>query len=243
MDSSMQVWGEIGFNILYLLAIWWLVLRMWKSRQMIAESRRLAAGSFLGAFFLLALGDSGHVGFRVLAHLSGNLETTIRVFGLEPGLIGLGVLSTSITVTIFYLLLLRARQQRFENSARWPMVVAILLVLVRFALMVPAQNEWNSIVSPQPWSMIRNIPLIGLGTIVAVFFLKDGRQDRLFWKIGWAVVISFAFYIPVILWVEQYPMIGMLMIPKTMAYLAMAWYVYKGWFARRPEQTSSTVSA
>lgn len=234
MNSSMQVWGEIGFNLIYLLAIWWLVIRMWSFRTQVPERTRSSAASLLWAFFLLAVGDSGHVGFRVLAHLTGNLETTINIFGLQIGLIGLGVLSTSITVTFFYLLLLRAWQQRFNDTSRWPMVLAIVLVLVRFALMIPAQNEWNSIVSPQPWSMIRNIPLIGLGSIVATFFLKDGRRDRIFWKIGWAVVISFAFYIPVILWVERYPMIGMLMIPKTMAYLVMAWYAYKGWFSHHP---------
>lgn len=226
----MQVWGEIGFNLIYLLAIWWMVARMWSLRREVPVSFRPPAFSFLWAFFLLAVGDSGHVGFRVIAHLTGNLETTINIFGLNVGLIGLGVLSTSITVTIFYLLLLRAWQQRFEHTASWPMTAAVVLVLVRLALMFPAQNEWNSIVSPQPWSMIRNIPMIGLGAIVAAFFLKDGRRDRLFWKIGWAVIISFAFYIPVILWVERYPMIGMLMIPKTMAYLVMAWVIYKDWF-------------
>jgi hypothetical protein len=37
------------------------------------------------------------------------------------------------------------------------------------------------------------------------------------------IFLSFAFYIPVILFVQRIPKLGMLMIPKTCAYLAMAW--------------------
>ena len=33
------------------------------------------------------------------------------------------------------------------------------------------------------------------------------------------IVLSFAFYIPVVLWADVIPMIGMLMIPKTCAYV------------------------
>jgi hypothetical protein len=40
-----------------------------------------------------------------------------------------------------------------------------------------------------------------------------------------AVVLSFAFYIPVVLWAQVNMLIGMLMIPKTLAYL---WIVFIG---------------
>ena len=33
------------------------------------------------------------------------------------------------------------------------------------------------------------------------------------------IVLSFGFYIPVVLWADTIPMIGMLMIPKTCAYV------------------------
>jgi hypothetical protein len=44
------------------------------------------------AFALLALGDTGHVGFRVVAYALGGLEA-------HAGLVGLGALSTAYTVT------------------------------------------------------------------------------------------------------------------------------------------------
>ena len=46
------------------------------------------------------------------------------------------------------------------------------------------------------------------------------------------IVLSFAFYIPVVLWADTIPMIGMLMIPKTCAYV---WTVLIGYFAMKKE--------
>jgi hypothetical protein len=230
MSESMQVWAEIGFNILYLVAIWWLVLRMASQRSDVAKNEQPASDSMLAAFFLLALGDSGHVGFRVLAHFSGDLETTVNLLGFDLGLIGLGVLSTSITVSLFYALFYRAWQLRFGSSSQGLSALVLILLLLRFGLMIPAQNEWNSILSPQPWSTIRNLPLIGMGLLVIVLFFKERQRDRLFGQLAVATLVSFAFYIPVVLWIEQAPLLGMLMIPKTLAYLVMAWLVYRKWF-------------
>ena len=53
MSESMQVWAEIGFNIMYLAAIWWLVLRMASQRSDVAKDLKPAADSMLAAFFLL----------------------------------------------------------------------------------------------------------------------------------------------------------------------------------------------
>lgn len=40
------------------------------------------------------------------------------------------------------------------------------------------------------------------------------------------IVLSFAFYIPVVLWADAYPLIGLLMMPKTCAYV---WTVLIGY--------------
>jgi hypothetical protein len=42
------------------------------------------------------------------------------------------------------------------------------------------------------------------------------------------ILVSFAFYTPVILFYTRWPAIGTLMIPKTMAYLAVAFLAYRG---------------
>jgi len=46
------------------------------------------------------------------------------------------------------------------------------------------------------------------------------------------IVLSFVFYIPVVLWADVVPTIGMLMIPKTCAYV---WTVLIGYRAMKKE--------
>ena len=58
------------------------------------------------------------------------------------------------------------------------------------------------------------------------------RGDRAFRWMWLTIVLSFAFYIPVVLWADTMPMIGMLMIPKTCAYV---WTVLIGYFAMKKE--------
>ena len=68
---------------------------------------------------------------------------------------------------------------------------------------------------------------------MAYLILKDSfnEQDPRFRNFGYSIVVSYAFYIPVILLVREIPEIGMLMIPKTVAYMVMAWLAYKYYFA------------
>jgi hypothetical protein len=72
--------------------------------------------------------------------------------------------------------------------------------------------------------------LQGLG--VAYLILRDGfkSKDKLFEWIGLMILLSYACYLPVIFLVQKSSWIGMLMIPKTLAYLAIADFVYKDFF-------------
>ena len=52
------------------------------------------------------------------------------------------------------------------------------------------------------------------------FFVQRKAAPGLSWM--WlAILLSFAFYLPVVLWSNQNPKVGMLMLPKTCAYLWM----------------------
>ena len=53
------------------------------------------------------------------------------------------------------------------------------------------------------------------------------------------ILVSFGFYIPVILFIQQAPMLGMLMIPKTMAYVAIAWLAFTNLFPRSARALST----
>jgi hypothetical protein len=192
---------------------------------------------------LLALGDTGHVGFRVLAYALGGLDATLNIAGLEIGLVGLGALSTAITVTFFYVLLLFIWQERFDRPLGWFGWLLIASAAVRLAVMALPGNQWNSVVPPQPMSLVRNFFLTISGLGVAILILRDAAKtgDRVFTWIGISILVSYGFYIPVILFVQTLPLIGMLMIPKTLAYVAIAIIAYRNLF-RGQEQFQTAVS-
>ena len=74
---------------------------------------------------------------------------------------------------------------------------------------------------PLSWGIYRNIPFALLGLLVIVLFYRSAKEhsDRAFRWMWLTIVLSFAFYLPVVLWADAVPMIGMLMIPKTCAYV------------------------
>ena len=238
MSETAQIWMEIAFNLLYLLAIWWLVFAMRQRLPFVAAADQKIGRYFIWAFGLLALGDTGHVGFRVLAYAQGSLEASYSLGGMQLGLVGLGALSTSITVTFFYVLVLLIWQERYQQSFGWFGMLLIISAAIRLMVMALPGNQWNSVVPPQPISLVRNLFLTFSGLGVAALILRDssaaGRaSDRPFAWVGICILVSFAFYIPVILFVQVMPVIGMLMIPKTLAYVAIALIGYQTVF-RRP---------
>jgi hypothetical protein len=228
VTESVRMWVEILFNLTYLLVVWGFVFAMARRQSSLLPAVRSYALLFAWAFGLLALGDTGHVGFRVWAYARGGLDTTITFLGVRLGLVGLGALSTSITVTLFYLLMLWIWKRRFGKPLGWLGVGLVAAAAVRLVVMAFPQNQWNSSVPPWTWSMIRNVPLMIQGLGVAYRILRDARAtgDRVFRRVGQMILVSYGFYIPVVLLVQRAPMLGMLMIPKTLAYVAIAWLAY-----------------
>jgi hypothetical protein len=92
------------------------------------------------------------------------------------------------------------------------------------------QNGWFSAEPPLIWGIYRNIPFVILGGIVA-WRLYKGREADMRFKRAWlAVALSFLFYLPVVLFADALPVIGMLMIPKTVCYV---WLVIMGYKATK----------
>ena len=233
---------ESLFNVLYLGVIWTLVYLMTRHMPEVAEKDRSVAGLFKVAFILLAAGDTGHVGFRVLGYLLGGLDTQVNVLGSMMSLAGLGTLTTSFTVTLFYMILVYVWQKRYQKQNHGFSSLLLASGLVRLVMMALPGNDWAAVVPPQPMSIYRNIPLIIQGIGVIGLFLYSGykHDDRTFRSIGWWIVVSFAFYLPVIFFAQQVPLLGMLMIPKTCAYLVIAWIAYRDlWLHRSPSQLAA----
>ncbi|MBC8452522.1 MAG: hypothetical protein H8D65_01540 [Spirochaetes bacterium] len=232
MTEQMRMFTEIGFNICYLIFIWTLVIIMARNFAVVTPGKMREAKLYVYGFFLLAFGDTGHVGFRVWAYSLGSLESRIHLGSLSIPLVGAGALATAITVAILYLLMLEA--WRIRNRTNQNQVYWILMVIgaARFIIMLFPQNNWRSIVPPLGWSLARNIPLIIVGLGLAVLYLQKAARnsDQFQKKMGIWILVSYGFYLPVILFVQAVPLIGMLMIPKTIAYLFMALNVRKEFF-------------
>ena len=224
MPENVRLWTETSFNIAYLIAVWWLVLAMWRRRGAVARADRKTAGLVMLAFFFLGLGDVGHVGFRLVAFGLGGIETGVAVFGRELKLAPMGSLATAITFTFFYVILLFAWRERFGKPLGIIGWSVLVLAAARLLIMAHPANGWNSTVLQYPWSLYRNAPLMLMQLGVAFLLMRDAlaRQDRTFTVVSILILVSFVCYAPVIFFQQRVPLIAMLMIPKTIAYLAIA---------------------
>jgi hypothetical protein len=233
MSESMRMWVEIIFNLSYLAVVWTLVVLMVRGRARVAAAGWPVAQRVIWAFALLALGDTGHVGFRVVAYALGDLAAKPVILGVPVSLVGVGALATAITVTFFYMLMVDVWRLRFSQPLGWAGWTLLGAGVVRLVVMAFPQNQWDQIVAPYAWSLLRNFFLVvqGLG-VMALIFRDAGRQhDRTFTWIGVMIALSYTFYAPVILWSAQVPLLGMLMIPKTCAYLGVAFLAYRAFFS------------
>jgi hypothetical protein len=222
VPQDMLIWVEVAFNVGYLVTVWSMVGLMAFRQNQVAPPERGLALRVMWAFALLALGDTGHVGFRVIAYANGGLAA-------NPALVGIGAFSTAFTVTIFYMLMVDAWRVRFKKSLGifgWFLLAA---GVVRLIVMLFPQNGWEQVTAPYTWSLLRNSFLVVQGLGVMVLILRDAirAKDRAFTWIGIMIALSYTFYAPVILWVQWQPILGMLMIPKTLAYVGVGLIAYR----------------
>jgi hypothetical protein len=229
VNSNLVAVFETVFNVVYLLVVWGLVILMACRYQKVEAGNKAVARLVMIAFILLASGDTGHVGFRVVAHVMNALDKQVMVFGSPMNLTGLGMMTTAYTVTIFYMVLVYAWMKRFNRNASWFTYLLLAMGIARLIFMALPANNWGNPVPPLAISVWRNsfLWVQGVGIVWLLLSSAYKMNDRTFKWIGWSIVASFAFYTPVILLAPQYPLLGMLMIPKTCAYLVVAIIAYK----------------
>ena len=177
----------------------------------------------------LGAGDAFHLVPRALALCTTGLDSYTAALGA-------GKLITSVTMTAFYVLLYYVWRLRYQVQGKNGLTAAVwLLAAARAALCLFPQNEWLSADAPLSWAIWRNIPFALLGMLVIVLFYREARRagDRAYRFMWLTIVLSFAFYIPVVLWADSAPLVGMLMIPKTCAYV---WTVLIGYFDMKGAQ-------
>ena len=222
----MQAIIETLFDLVYLITVITVGIRMIRSSKSGSQFRL-----FGWMAVVLGAGDSFHLVPRALALCTTGLENYVVPLGL-------GKWITSVTMTVFYVLLYYVWRKRYQVKGQKSVTLAVyLLSAARVVLCMMPQNRWLEAQSPLSWGIYRNIPFALLGLLIIVLFYRSAKEknDDAFRWMWLTIVLSFGFYIPVVLWADTIPMIGMLMIPKTCAYV---WTVLIGYAAMKKEQNA-----
>lgn len=219
----MQAIFETVFDILYLTTVVTLGIRM--IRGCGGRRQYLLYGVMA---VTLGCGDAFHLAPRAIALCTTGLAAWTAVLGI-------GKLITSVTMTVFYVLLYYVWRIRYQISGKGGITAAVwILSISRIFLCLMPQNAWTRADAPLSWGIYRNIPFALLGLLIIVLFYRSAKetQDRPFRMLWLTVVLSFTCYIPVVLFADAVPAVGILMIPKTCAYV---WTVVIGYRAMKKE--------
>ena len=215
----MQAIFETLFDVVYLITVVTLGFIMIKRSE--GNKQYLLFGIMA---VTLGFGDAFHLVPRAVALCTTGLDNYIAPLGI-------GKLITSITMTIFYVLMYYAYIERYRVSGKSSLTISVwALAIARIILCLFPQNGWTSADAPLAWGIYRNIPFTILGIIIVVLYYRASRNDKAFRWMYLSIIISFACYIPVVLFADSIPIIGMLMIPKTCAYV---WSVLIAFNAQR----------
>ena len=200
-------YGESTFDIIYLAFAILMGI-------MILKKRKDLIGKLMGyATLILGYGDAFHLVPRVLNYV---------VEGDFDAWLGMGKLVTSITMTVFYVLMyhlwLKAYRQKEDRKLT---LTVYALMAVRILLCLLPQNRWLENESSVILGIIRNIPFVILGGIIVWLYYGKKEEIRCFRNVWLLVCLSFLFYIPVAVLASVVPILGMLMLPKTVCYMLL----------------------
>lgn len=210
-----QAIGETIFDVLYLSFALFsgLFMLVRGNTPLVKKAGAMAA--------LLGAGDAFHLIPRAYALWTTGLEANAAALGI-------GKFITSITMTLFYLILYYIWRDYYHVEDRAELTTVMwVLALSRILLCLLPQNLWLSYRQPLAFGVLRNIPFAVMGLIIILLFAREVKYtgDRVFRFMPLAVALSFGFYLPVVLFSGTVPAVGALMIPKTLAYV---WVVIMG---------------
>lgn len=167
--------------------------------------------------FTLCGGDAFHLVPRVIRALKGSNKKIKKQLGI-------GLQVSSVTMTIFYIILLYIWKYTF-CEIKAPVILEIIIwvsAIIRIAICLLPQNNWCSDEGNMKLSIIRNavFAVTGIGIII-LYAISGNTYGYHMNRMVAAIIISFGCYLPVTLLSKKMPKIGMLMIPKTCAYIWM----------------------
>ena len=212
-----MIYIEVVFDIFYLAAVFYLGVKLVRKRK---ENILFLIFGLMA--LTLGFGDIFHLAPRVIAHLTTGLDDYTFYLGLGKAI-------TSFTMVFFYILVLYAYEVRYNDRNNTTRIIVISLLVVKTILSLLPQNYWLTNEATLQFQIIRNIPFVIMGAYLVFIILQKAKEnnDVVFKKIALGILLSFAFYIPVVLFAGIFAPIGALMMPKTVAYLYVVFIAYK----------------
>lgn len=246
--------GSILFLWFYMLTIWMAVIKYWNIRPSVKQKSWYY---IFYSFMLLAFGDIFHLIPRTYLWIEYTFKNNANVYDSEIGVFiyGFGLILTGVTMIFFYLgfylfwkeeILSKVKvNPKFVSIEKNIMIfdnTAYISIILRIILILLPWNNWGT----EPtyyydfWNfrLLTNLPLYVIGFEVLYLFIKTSIELKNEFKIHpeflyaiknsaiW-IIVSFVTYTITVLGVHAYPLLGMMMIPKTIAYLIVLYYMGK----------------
>lgn len=162
-------------------------------------------------------GDAFHLVPRIIRAVKGGSEKIQKQLGI-------GLQVSSITMTAFYILLLYVWKATFPQLHAPLAVEAIIWIsaIIRIIICFLPQNNWCTEDGNMRLSVLRNavFAVTGIGVII-LYAISGNAGGYHMTRMVAAILISFGCYLPVTLFSKTKPKVGLLMIPKTCAYMWM----------------------
>ena len=166
-------------------------------------------------------GDAFHLVPRIKRAVWGSNERIKKQLGI-------GLQVSSITMTAFYIILMYIWRFTFPEYKVPVIIEAIIWIsaIVRMVICLFPQNNWCTEEGNRTLSVIRNavFAVTGIGVIL-LYLISGNAYGYHMTRMVAAILISFGCYIPVTLFSKTKPRVGLLMIPKTCAYM---WIIVMG---------------
>ena len=166
-------------------------------------------------------GDAFHLVPRIIRAFRGSSDKIKRQLGI-------GLQVSSITMTVFYIILLFILKFTFPELTAPVAVEAMIWIsaIIRIVVCFLPQNNWCSDEGNLKLSILRNavFAVTGIGVII-LYAISGNANGYHMTRMVAAILISFGCYLPVTMLSKTKPKVGLLMIPKTCAYM---WVIVMG---------------
>lgn len=160
-------------------------------------------------------GDAFHLVPRIIRAVRGTSDKLKRQLSI-------GLQVSSITMTVFYIILMYIWKLTFPEFMIPVAIEAIVWIsaVVRIVICLFPQNNWCTDEGNMKLSIIRNtvFAVTGIGVII-LYAISGNANGYHMTRMVAAIIISFGCYLPVTLFSKTKPKVGLLMIPKTCAYM------------------------